>query len=291
MPRSIQVRAFAKINLGLRILGRRPDGFHELRTVFQTISLADRLTISLSAGRGVKLLVTGDDGGAGPAANLAARAAASAAEAFNIRGRIQVQLEKRVPVGAGLGGGSSDAAAVLRALAGWVRPQPELADLLPLAAALGCDVPALLVGGTVLGLDRGDDVHPLPDLPRWHGVLTLPAAGPASAVSTAAAFAAWDRRRAPRPVHAPRRLLANDFEPGLAAAAPAVTRLRRNLLQQGARWASLTGSGAGIYGLFPQSDQAARALAHLRSAGPAWPFRFITRAEHHRGLGGTAGGG
>lgn len=284
MPRSLEVRAYAKINLGLRILGRRPDGFHELRTVFQTISLADRLTVTLQPGRGVDLELAGDDGGAGPQANLAARAAALAAEKFKLRGRIRLCLEKRIPVGAGLGGGSSDAAAVLRALARWATPPPDVADLLPLAAELGSDVPAFLFGGTVLGLGRGEHVFPLPDLGGWHGILALPPAGPWSAVSTVTAFQAWDRRHPRRRPTDSGLPLENDFEPALRSLSPAFADLRRALKASGARWVGLTGSGAAFYGLFAAAPPARAALARLRDRGQVWPFRFVGRAAYRGNL-------
>lgn len=178
-------------------MGRRADGFHELETVFQTLTLADEITLELAPGRGVEMICAPPRGPrrawlAAPAdgSNLAARAAELAAAEFGIRGRIRVQLRKRIPIGAGLGGGSADAAAVLRLLAAAVRPAPPASVVVRLAAELGADVPALLLGGAVLGLGRGDECFPLPDPPSWWCVLVL-ARRP---VATAAAFALWDQR-------------------------------------------------------------------------------------------------
>ncbi|MGH9485146.1 MAG: 4-(cytidine 5'-diphospho)-2-C-methyl-D-erythritol kinase, partial [Terriglobales bacterium] len=194
LPRHFTIRAFAKINLGLKIVARRPDGFHELRTVFQTIALADRLRLTVSSGRGVVVTATGWPVPAGRG-NLAVRAAELAAERFGIRGRVEIALEKRIPLGAGLGGGSSDAAAVLRMLALAARRRPALSALLAAARELGSDVPLFLLGGTVLGLGRGDEVYGLPDLAPWHCVLAMPRAAAGSGLATPAAFARWDAQQ------------------------------------------------------------------------------------------------
>ncbi len=163
--------ANAKINLGLRVLGKRPDGYHELRTIFQTISLADRLTISFTPAEAVSVTVAGMDE---VPDNLAARAAYALFGEMGIGGAVHIAIEKRIPMGAGLGGGSSDAAAVLLALpvlAGRVVP---LAKLLELAAPLGSDVPFFLLGGTALGLGRGEELYPIEDFPALPGVLLKP---------------------------------------------------------------------------------------------------------------------
>lgn len=190
---TVQTRAYAKINLGLRILRRREDGFHELRTLFQTISLADTVRLSFGRGRGVRLEGVRAEPGVGwpamaEADNLAVRAAVLARQAWGVGGAIGVHLHKRIPLGAGLGGGSADAAAVLRLMAARARRPLPPAELHRVAAELGSDVPALLCGGTVLGLGRGEECYPLPSLPPWHCLL----AAPAMAVKTATAFQRWD---------------------------------------------------------------------------------------------------
>ena len=183
MP-TITVEALAKVNLGLYVLYRRPDQYHELRTVFQTISLTDQMEIEYRPGGGpaVELDCTRADL-AGPD-NLAARAAWRLLESTGNAGRVRIHLEKRIPVGAGLGGGSSDAAAVLRALAHLLRPRPDRPLLLSLAAELGSDVPFFLVGGRAVGVGRGAEVYPLPDeRARWIVVVA-----PSTPVSTAEAY-------------------------------------------------------------------------------------------------------
>ena len=145
-------RAPAKVNLALRVLGKRPDGFHELRTVLQTISLADHLTVTYRPRASDRVEfecdrpeLTGED-------NLAARAARELLRKGPWRGAVEIQLQKRIPVGAGLGGGSSDAAAVLLALSRMLRPRPSPAVLCQVAAGLGSDVPFFLVGGCCVGV-------------------------------------------------------------------------------------------------------------------------------------------
>lgn len=194
----IKARACAKINLGLKILGLREDGFHELRTVFQTLALADRLEFELGPGRGVRFdcvagrsrwperLQAPADGG-----NLVVKAAEMAREAIGLRGQIRIRLEKQIPVQSGLGGGSSDAATVLQVLAAQARQPLPVGLLWRMAAELGSDVAPFLLGGTVLGLGRGEETYALPDLPRWHTVLAMPPQG----VGTAGAFRRWDERQ------------------------------------------------------------------------------------------------
>lgn len=196
-----QSPARAKINLGLRILGRRRDGFHELRTVFQTISLADTVLLQFRPGRGIRLdrVEAAEEVGwrdISEARNLAVRAAEWAREEFGIGGQIGLHLKKRIPVGAGLGGGSADAAAVLRLLAARARRRPPELVLMRLAAALGSDVPALVLGGTVLGMGRGEECYRLPSLPGWHCLVAMPASrrqpSPPLGISTEAAYGRWD---------------------------------------------------------------------------------------------------
>src|SRR3954454_2077628 len=182
---TVTLQASAKINLDLRIVGGRPDGFHELRTVFQTLALADVLTIRRT--RGPFRLVGSAPGIPLDRRNLVWRAAAAAWRAAGERGPIRgvsIALEKRIPAAAGLGGGSSDAAATLlgvnRVLGLGLGP----VELHRAALSLGSDVPFFMMGGTALGLGRGDDLFPLPDVPPLHVVLVRPDFG----VSTADAY-------------------------------------------------------------------------------------------------------
>src|SRR5450759_4610317 len=172
------VRAYAKINLTLDVKGRRADGYHELATVMQTVDLHDTLCLT-SAGDGrVGIVCTRPE--LGNEENLAARAAQLLRERFSISQGVLIELRKRIPVAAGLGGGSSDAAAVLLALQRWWRLPPSLSELQALAATLGSDVPFFLTGGLALCEGRGERVTPLaalwPSSIRWL-LLLKPAIG------------------------------------------------------------------------------------------------------------------
>ena len=168
--RRARLLAFAKINLDLRVLCRRPDNYHELRTIFQTISLADSLSIAFTPARKTSIQVTGPQ----IADNLIVRAAGWCLDAMRLTGQIEFDLVKRIPMGAGLGGGSSDAAAVLVALPVLARCRIEPAALLKLAEELGSDVPFFLLGGTAVALGRGTELYPLPDRRPQPGVVVVP---------------------------------------------------------------------------------------------------------------------
>jgi 4-diphosphocytidyl-2-C-methyl-D-erythritol kinase len=276
--RSVRRSAFAKINLDLRVLGTRPDGYHELRTTFQSIALADTLTFTRSRGG---FRITSDD----PAcpsgrSNLVWRAAALVWKAAGRRGvpkGVAVHIDKRVPVQAGLGGGSSDAAAALRALPRLWRVRLAPHTVRRLASQLGADVPYFLEGGTVLGLNRGDVLVPLDDIaPAW-AVLVVPDFG----VSTKEAFGWWDESVG-RAFRARRRRArdgaANDLEAVVAARHPIVRRLTRRLTREGASLASLSGSGSAVFGLFADRVAAERAAAAFR-AHRVFVARTLTRGE------------
>lgn len=301
---TVVVHALAKINLGLHVLYRRPDDFHELRTVFQTISLADRIELRYrrSAPRAVEFTCNLPDL-AGPD-NLACRAAHRLLEETGRRGTVRLHLEKRIPTGAGLGGGSSDAAAVLLALGFAIRPRPELALLHRIAAALGSDVPFFLLGGRALALGRGAEVYPLPDLPAsW-----LLVAGPAARISTAEAYrrlspgltsCSWEAKIdrfcssvcvAERGVPlGHRRGLAqdfrvemeNDFEPAVFRMHPELERLKARLLRLGARPALLCGSGSAVFGMFADRRQALRARDSLAlDNGHCFVVKTVSRTAY-----------
>src|SRR5438876_1620710 len=189
MPRSLSVHAFAKINLDLRVLGLRPDGYHELRTTFQSIALADRLTFTRT--RGPFHLECDDPAFPTDHSNLIWKAAVQVLAMAWRRDPpfgVTVRVEKNIPMQAGLGGGSSNAAAALRALCTLWKVKPTREQLQHAAARLGADVPYFLEGGTTLGFHRGDTLFPLDDIaPAWV-VVVVPEFG----VSTKDAFDWWD---------------------------------------------------------------------------------------------------
>jgi 4-diphosphocytidyl-2-C-methyl-D-erythritol kinase len=183
----VTVRSFAKINLGLCIGAVRADGFHELRTVYQTIALHDVLRVSVQRGSGIEIRCA-DPRVPTNETNTCYRIVELALAALSAKGRVLIEIEKRLPVQGGLGGASGNAVAALVGLELAVKKPLSADALLGIAAEVGSDVPLFLVGGTVLGVGHGEDVYPLPDLPSTPCVIATPEVG----VSTPQAFADWD---------------------------------------------------------------------------------------------------
>jgi len=262
----MRVRAFAKINLSLRIVSTRADGYHELRTVFQSLALHDTLVIRRV--RGPFRLACDAAGVPVDGRNLVARAAAAAWKAAGRRGAVRgvaIDLVKRIPVAAGLGGGSSDAAAALGALARVWRL--DRAKLPAIAASIGADVPYFLEGGTALGLDRGDTLFPLVDRPRAWVMLAVPPFG----VSTKDAYAWADEDGV------------DTLESAVVRRHPAIARLIRSLERAGASQAAMSGSGSAVFGLFGTRAAALRAGETLRVPGVrAIVTHTLTRAAYRR---------
>jgi 4-diphosphocytidyl-2-C-methyl-D-erythritol kinase len=274
----IDVLAPAKINLHLRILAREDSGYHSIETIFARIALADRLHLRES-GPGIQLFVEGQD--LGPVAdNLVHRAATAFYQASRLTPALAIRLEKHIPAGAGLGGGSSDAAATLAALnLRHGRPLDPVA-LHRLALAIGSDVPFFLTGaGLVLAWGRGERCLRLPDPPDRNILLAVPSLsiGTAGAYELLAAHRAQRPQPPPAPLPDPDRLAdwdvlagiaANDFEDVLFALYPPLARLRDALADAGARPARLTGSGAAVFGIFAAGLDIAGAAARVRAAVP-----------------------
>jgi len=279
---SLRGRAPAKINLGLRILGRRADGFHELRTVFQTISLADSLEVGFVPGPRRRVELVCDHPELGGDDNLASRAARELLSRGPWKGTVEIKLRKKIPAGAGLGGGSSDAAAALLALSRLLKPAPEPSLVWETAARLGSDVPFFLVGGRAVGVGRGEEIYPLADMPRaWLLVLA-----PSLRVSTVQAYQALARSR-PKPlteastrfiintfcagVGAPGPFRAsdvaerwsNDFEKVIFRRFPDLKKLKNRLARTGAAATMMSGSGSALFGFFDSREQAMAARDSL----------------------------
>jgi len=184
----VTVKSFAKINLGLRIGPARPDGFHELLTVYQTIGLHDVIRVSVGRGSGIEIRCA-DPRVPRDESNTCFRTVERAMTALRTKGRVVIDIEKRLPVQGGLGGASANAVATLLALERAVRKYLTQSEKLRIAADVGSDLPLFLVGGAVLGVGRGEQVYPLPDFPATACVVLTPDIG----VSTPKAFAQWDR--------------------------------------------------------------------------------------------------
>jgi 4-diphosphocytidyl-2-C-methyl-D-erythritol kinase len=295
MTRALHVRSYAKVNLGLEVLGVRDDGYHELRTLFQTIDLHDDITLRpRETGIVVRCdhpLVPKDP------TNLAARAAEALRRYARISSGVEITIHKRIPVGGGLGGGSSNAAAVLMGLDRMWGLGIGPPGLHLLARRLGADVPFFLLGGTALGLARGDEVYPLHQQVRAWVVLV----DPGLPVSTARVFARVDAGLTPRgnsssifyfvsrELQGARafRLLVNDLEEAALEEVPALRgqarRIRGVLLKEGARLAALSGSGSSYFGLFDGARPARRACAALAAEGfQALATRTLTLEQYRR---------
>ena len=285
-------RAHAKVNLDLRVLGSRADGYHELRTVFQTIDLSD--TLIAQEKRGPFTLKCRTAGVPLDDQNLVWRAGAALWKALGRGGDpcdAIVTIEKGIPLEAGLGGGSADAAAALQVLARLWGGAP-LSLLREVATGIGSDVPFFLSGGTALGLGRGEEIYPLVDLPRHWVVVVLPPFG----VSTAEAYAWYDEDRAagvrePRgelqilPVPWPTRAaqMINDLEPPVLRRHPEIGTIKLALKEAGAVASAMSGSGSAVFGLFRTRPAAARAIRPLSRAGAAAILsRTLSRAEHEQ---------
>ncbi len=198
---STSVRSFAKINIGLKIGPCREDGFHELRTIYQTIALADVVRVDVGRGLGIEIACK-DKRVPLDESNTCWRVAEKVLKALKTRGKVRITIEKKLPVQGGLGAASSNAVATMLALEKELKNSLPAEERLRIAGEVGSDVPLFLVGGTVLGIGRGEQVFPMEDLPGWPCVIATPDVG----VSTPAAFADWDKLtaeggRAPRDKH------------------------------------------------------------------------------------------
>ncbi len=385
---TVTIRSFAKINLGLRIGAARADGFHELLTVYQTIGLHDVIRVSVERGNGIEIRCA-DPRVPKDESNTCFRVVERAMRTLRAKGRVFVEIEKRLPVQGGLGGASSNAVATLLGLERALKKSLAAAERFRIAAEVGSDLPLFLLGGTVLGVGRGEQVYPLEDLPAVSCVIVTPEVG----VSTPKAFAEWDRRMglglkpipspdlnvavkgrsstgqvnegrgqvisSTRPVNegtavnegrgrackdappdtssgeggaalpteskakltvdsgsdrmgelgcglsawlskrytgAPVRgraenpLLAlvragieNDFEQVVFPEYPELREVKRALVRAGAKYASLSGSGSALYGLFASRTEAARAATKLREQGwTAQATATLSRPEYWR---------
>jgi 4-diphosphocytidyl-2-C-methyl-D-erythritol kinase len=274
------------------VLGTRADGFHELRTVFQALALHDTVTCVPRPG---PLAIECDTAGVPlDAGNLVWKAADVLWRSIRRLGPprdVLIRLDKHIPVQAGLGGGSADAAATLLGLVKLWRVPVRPSQLTDVAATLGADVPFFLSGGTALGLGRGDEIYPLADLPRHWVVLLLPGFG----VSTRDAFAWYAEERAlgrsapreaqyvPGPWPSRAAQMINDLEAPIARRHPEIDQMKSALRRAGALAAAMSGSGSTVFGLFQRRPDAVRAVERLSSSG--WRVvltESLGRGEHGR---------
>ena len=332
---TVAVRSFAKINLGLYIGSARADGYHDLRTVYQTIALHDviRVSVERNSGRGsgIEILCTNKDPRVPlDSSNTCYRIAERVLDELGAKRRVTVEIEKRLPVQGGLGAASSNAVATMLGLERALKKKLSLATRLRIAAEVGSDLPLFLVGGTTLGVGRGEEVYPLADLPSAAMVVVTPEVG----VSTPRAFADWDvlvesgaelqalvstrdheltraeasdrllevgcvlsawlsglpNTGAPRKggsragnllLDLVRTGIENDFEKVVFPQYPELRDIKGALERAGSRYASLSGSGSTLYGLFRSPADAAKAASRLRKQGlKAVATSTLTRQQY-----------
>jgi len=290
---SMRVRSYAKVNLALAVLGRRADGYHEIRTVFQSIDLYDELEIRPCARLEVHCAGLGD---VPDRENTVRRAAIALSQAASPTSGAEILLTKRIPVGAGLGGGSSNAAAALLGLRRFWEIGISEMELQSLSASIGSDVPFFLCGGTALGIGRGEEIYPLEEIPPAHLVIVFPGLH----ISTAAAYQALQLQltsgealnriqnfcgcigKDPRCVAG----IFNDFETSILPAYPAVKEARDFLLEQGATAAMLSGSGSSVFGFFSDEESALAASRSplVREGWRVLPAKTLSRAEYFQSM-------
>ncbi|MER3455310.1 MAG: 4-(cytidine 5'-diphospho)-2-C-methyl-D-erythritol kinase [candidate division GAL15 bacterium] len=286
----LRLNAYAKVNLSLDVLGRRPDGYHEVETVLHTLELHDTVVLREAEG-GVRVVCdhrrvpTGEQ-------NLVFHTAQLLREVSGVPRGVEVEIHKRIPPASGLGGGSSDAAVTLLGLAQMWKLRLDHAQLVELASQVGSDVPFFLVGGAALVTGRGERLRFLPTLPTTWVVLACPTVE----ISTAWAYAHLDLRAvARRPdttrlvealraedVAAVARELCNVFEPLVSSRCPQVLELKERLQAAGALGASMTGTGPAVFGLFPGEQEAHRAWEVLKDTVDGEVILTRTFAELER---------
>ncbi|HEX6880592.1 MAG TPA: 4-(cytidine 5'-diphospho)-2-C-methyl-D-erythritol kinase [Terriglobales bacterium] len=315
----VTVRSFAKINIGLAIGSKRPDGFHGLRTIYQTVALHDVLKVDAVRGVGIEIRCK-DPRVPTDESNTCWRVAERALRSLKQRAKIVITIEKKLPVQGGIGGGSSNAVAALFGIERALKANLPAQERLRIASEVGSDLPLFLVGGTILGCGRGEEVWPLSDLPAWDVVIATPTIG----VSTPDAFRRWDElvanngkltdsglsdrisvlsrsafewlaglpttgvptkkggdRAETLLLDLVRAGIENDFERVVFPEYPELRDVKRVLEREGAKYASLSGSGSTVYGLFMDKAQAEHAAERLRTAGiPAQATETLSRQQY-----------
>jgi 4-diphosphocytidyl-2-C-methyl-D-erythritol kinase len=292
--KSVRLPAFAKINLCLHVMGKRPDGYHELRTIFQAISLRDTLELSFTPGSsGFDFNLASNDAALLGPENLVARAVAAMQREIGFLGNVSAHLEKKIPVARGMGGGSSDAAAAMIGVLRLTGAKVPLARLIEIAAGLGADVPFFLFGGRALAVNRGDEIYPLPNAPKQTILVVSPRD---IGVSTKDAFqwisAELTKRPEPPKIWGFCALcwsrqgagLSNDFERPVFHRHPRLEEIRDGLLKRGAADAALAGSGSAVFGIFRNPARARRA-ARAFPEDSVFVVETLSREDYGRALG------
>jgi 4-diphosphocytidyl-2-C-methyl-D-erythritol kinase len=286
--------SYAKINWTLRVIGKRDDGFHELCTVFQTVSLHD--SISFAEHSDLKLSCDSDAVPTGES-NLCIKAALALQQRYGVHKGAKIHLEKRIPSPGGLGGGSSNAAVTLIGLSRLWNINVSEADLIDIARELGSDVPFFLHGGTALGTGRGENIQSVDDVTAPYMLIVRPQIS----VSTPAAFDALNAanltntdlnrilrvcRQEAESLDLSRTVLKNDFEASVFSAYPEIKRVKDALIDLGAVHAAMSGSGASVFAKFDKQEtrQAAQKALEQESSWRKFAVAAIARDEYRREL-------
>ncbi len=269
--RTLQIEAYAKINLGLRVLSKRPDGYHEIDTVLQSVDLCDLLTL-WARPDGKVVLEMEPELGIPPEANLAYRAAQSLKGRAGLAQGVRIRIEKRVPAGAGLGGGSSDAAAVLAGLNALFALGLSVHELMALGAGLGSDVPFFLLGGRCRARGRGERLEKLPDaaVEREMYVLLVPP----FALGAREVYQTFDQLHPSQALSSP---YPNDLEAAALALRPELKIYRRFLQQQGVPF-GMSGSGPTYFAVLPSEAQAQALAERAKRELPTGTQAFVCRS-------------
>ena len=293
---TVHLPSFAKINWLLRILGKRSDGYHELITVLETVSICDGLTFELREDGEITLTCDSADIPT-DSTNLIVKAAVALHKRIRSQLGAQIKLTKRIPTQAGLGGASSNAAVTLVTLNALWQGQLTIDEMVALASGLGADVPFFLVGGNALATGTGIRVSALPDRPKQHLIVVTPNAS----VATANAYAALNAGSLTTSdlasilssslaelvsADSGQWPLRNDFERVIFEIEPEIERVKTALLEAGARGALLAGSGSSVFGVFDDEAARDRALENLSSeAGwKIFPCHTLSREEYFRAM-------
>jgi 4-diphosphocytidyl-2-C-methyl-D-erythritol kinase len=287
-----RIRSYAKVNLALSVLGRRTDGYHDIQTIFQTISISDELEFQDAPH--LELNCQNLDGVL-PEDNLVWKAAVLFADALGLSRGASITLRKRIPAGAGLGGGSGNAAATLLGLRRFWNINISDSALHSLAADLGSDVPFFLFGGAALGVGRGEKISLLPDSPTQHLVVIFPGVH----VSTAEAYRSLnlgltsvseDHRiqrfcgRVQEGKTCPTEIF-NDFEASILSAYPPIMEAKSFLKAKGSVATLLSGSGSSVFGFFSDEESAfAAARESSRATWRVFPAKTLSRAEYFQNM-------
>ena len=292
MKKTLRLPAFAKVNLCLHVLGRRPDGYHELRTIFQAISLHDTLELSLAPSAAGITLETDDAGLPVGRENLVCRAIEAIGGEIGLRGGVHAKLAKRIPVARGLGGGSSDAAAALIGMLRLTKKKVPLARLMEIGASLGADVPFFLFGGRALATNRGDEIYPLTDAPK-RSILVVSPQGIGVSTKDAYQWLSQELTNRSKPPNiwgfcalcwSRPGAVSNDFEGPVFSRHPRLGEIRAGLLKRGAADAALAGSGSAVFGVFRNPAQARRA-ARAFPEDSVFVVETLSREKYGRALG------